>query len=224
MGAKRFTKERPDLFLYQDHLSFLKDWLAYLKASQSGFSLRYLGRQAGLASGYLPMVLSGKRLITHKALRKLMPYMFLSASEQSYLENLLSLSTSDSHEVKVDAVERMRRFPRYQKNNPQDLKVFEYLTHWYYVAIREMALNAEFKADPVWIQENLRFPVPLHEIKHALEFLLANGYLVQLPGGQVVHPEVSLNCSGEVYRVALAKFHHEIFELAAKSIERTPSE
>src|SRR6202012_1225833 len=142
---------------------------------------RYLSRQAGLASGYLPMVLSGKRLITHKALRKLMPYIFLSASEQSYLENLLSLSTSDSHEVRVDAVERMRRFPRYQKNNPQDSKVFEYLTHWYYVAIREMALNTGFRPDPVWIQENLRFPVPLHEIKHALEFLLENGYLIQLP-------------------------------------------
>jgi uncharacterized protein (TIGR02147 family) len=224
MGEKRLTHNRPDLFRYHDHLAFLKDWLAYLKASQSGFSLRFLGRQAGLASGYLPMVLNGKRQITHKALSKLMPYLGLNPSEQSYLENLLSLSTSDSHEVRVGAVERMQRFPRFQKNNPQDTQVYEYLSHWYYVAIREMALNAGFKADPRWIQEQLRFAVPLNEIETALEFLLDNGYLSEGPKGTVVHPEISLDCSGEVFRVALAGFHREIFSLAAKSIEKTPSD
>src|SRR5665213_66819 len=223
MGEKRLTPIRPDIFQYHDHLTFLKDWLAFRKAGQSAFSLRLLSRQAGLASGYLPMVLNKKRIISHKGLSKLMPFLGLNPSEQAYLENLYSLSSADSHEVRVGAVERMQRFPRFQKNNPQDTIVFEYLTHWYYVAIREMALNTGFKPDPIWIQERLRFAVPLHEIKTALEFLLANGYLISTPQGTVAHPEISLDCSGEVYRVALAKFHHEIMALAAKSIEKTPS-
>ncbi|MBC7690263.1 MAG: hypothetical protein H7222_00710, partial [Methylotenera sp.] len=58
---------KPDIHSYHDHLKFLEDWLAYLKASQSGLSLRSLAVQAKLSSGYLPMVLSGQRILSDKA-------------------------------------------------------------------------------------------------------------------------------------------------------------
>jgi uncharacterized protein (TIGR02147 family) len=223
MGEKRINLSRPDIFQYHDHLSFLKDWLAFKKAGQPAFSLRRLALLAELATGYLPMVLSGQRQLSHKALSKLVPHLGLNPNEQNYLENLLTLSSANSHEVRVSAVERMQRFPAFQRNHPKDTQVYEYLTHWYYVAIRELALVQGFRPDPVWIQAQLRYQVPLAEIKAALEFLIVNGYLVLEPNGRVVHPEVSLECSGEVYRVALAKFHREILQLAGKSIEKTPS-
>ncbi|MCM2323377.1 MAG: TIGR02147 family protein [Oligoflexia bacterium] len=215
--------ERPDVFRYHDYREFLADWLAYLKKLQPGFSLRLLSRQAGLASGYLPMVLSGKRPLSSKALAKLLGVLDFSRAERSYLESLLSLGTSGTQELRLDALERMKRFRSYRELNPREIEVYEYLTRWYYVAIREMAALPGFQADPLWIQARLKSRVPLKELKTALEFLVSNGYLAVEPDGSARPPEKILDCLGGVYRVALAQFHQDMLELASASIENTPS-
>lgn len=219
----RTSVEKPEVFRYHDYQVFLKDWLAYCKASQSGFSLRSLAKQAGLAAGYLPMLLSGKRPLTGKGLAKIAPFLGLNASERSFLEQLVILGTSDSHEARVDALERMKRFQAYQKNNPRETETYEYLTHWYYVAIREMAALPGFNLDPEWIQAQLAAPVSLKEIKDAVSFLIKNGFLKLGPDNSISPPDKALDCSRGVYRIALSKYHREIFELAAKSIENVPN-
>ncbi len=217
-------KQRPDIYSYHDYQTFLTDWFAFRKASQSEFSMRWLAKQAGLASGYLSMVLSRKRPLAGAASAKLLPFLGLNASELSFFENLLVLGNSDSHDARLAALERMRRFQKFQKSSSHDAEVFEYLTHWYFVAIREMAAMPGFEATPDWIQRRLRFAVPLKEVTTALDFLLQNGYILKAADGSVTLPEKDLNCSGGIYRVALAKFHNEIFSLAGQSIENTPSE
>lgn len=206
----------PEIYTYHDHLAFLRDWLAYRKASQPGFSLRTLAKEAGISAAYLPLVLAGKRTLTFKALQKLAPHLGLNRQERSYLEALVTLGTADSQTVRLDALEKMKRFGSYQKANPKEFEAYQYLTHWYYVAIREMVSLPGFEATPEWIQPRLKFNVPLAEIKAALEFLEKNGYLTT--------PNKSIECVGGVYRVALTQFHHEVLDLAARSITDTPSE
>lgn len=215
--------ERPDLFRYHDYREFLVDWFAYLKSSQKRFSLRSLARAAGVASGYLPMVLSGKRSLSSNNLAKLSKHLALSASERSFLESLRALAETDSPEVRRDALERIQRFEGYRDRNQAEVEVYRYLTHWYYVAIREMANLPDFVADPHWIQERLTMHVPLAEVEAALGFLLENGYLSKGESGQVKPTQKRLNCSGGVFRVALSQFHREILDLAGKSIETVPS-
>ena len=217
------SQARPDIFAYHDYRVFLRDWFAFRKANQPGFSLRQLAKASGLAVGYLPMILSGKRVLSGSGLAKLMPHLALQPREQSFLENLLVLGTSDSHEARTNALERMKRFPRYQVVNPNDHQVYEYLTHWYYVAIRELASTPIFNADPVWIQDHLRFGVSLKEVKDALEFLLKHGYIERTADGKIRPPEKAIDCSGGIYRLALGNFHREIFALAGDSIEKTAS-
>jgi uncharacterized protein (TIGR02147 family) len=213
---------RPEIFRYHDYQAFLRDWLAYRKASQPGFSMRSLAKQAGLAAGYLPMVLGGSRPISGKALNKLMPFLGLSASEQSFLENLVALGTAGFHEAHLAALERMKRFQQYREHNPRETEVYQYLTHWYYVAIREMASLPGFRLDAEWIQERLAAQVALKDIKTAIEFLLHNRYLEVDASGAVHPPEKAIDCTSEVFRTALAQYHREIFELAARSIENVP--
>ncbi len=215
--------DRPEIFKYSDYRTFLKDWLVFKKASQSKFSLRGLSRQAGLASGYLPMVTGGKRELSQAALSKLIPFLGLNPAEQSFFENLLVLGISDSHEARVIAIERMQDYKKYQTHNQKDNEVYTYLSHWYYVAIREMADLAGFQLEAEWIQSKLNYSVPLKDIKDAIEFLKINEYLKINEKGEVIPPEKSLNCSGPIYRMALAKFHREIFDLAIQSIDRVNS-
>jgi len=219
--------QRPDIFEYHDYRVFLRDWFSFLKkqkGNQSQFSLRALARRAGLGSGYLPMVIGGTRPLSGAMLAKLLPYLELNANEQSFLENLLVLGNSDSHAARVTALDRMKRFQQYQKLNPRDTEVYHYLTHWFYVAIREMAAMRDFRADPHWIQEHFRVSIPLKEIKDALEFLQKNDYLKTNADGSIQPPKKVIECHGGVYRVALSQFHKEVLALAAKAIENTPSE
>lgn len=217
------SAKKPDIFGFHDYREYLKAWLSHAKASRRVFSLRALSKQAQLASGYLPMVLSGARPLSPKALRKLLPCLELGKTERAYLETLVQLGTSDSQELRVDALDRMKRFRSYRELNPRELEVYQYLTRWYYVAIREMTAMPGFRADPTWIQARLRARIPVSEIQAALEFLSKNGFIEILPDGSARPPEKDLSCLGGVYRVALSQYHREIFNLAAQSIENTPS-
>lgn len=216
--------QRPDIFAYHDHLAFLKDWVAYLKATQSRFSLRSLAKAAGLASGYLPMVLNGTRPISAAALAKMIPHLNLNANEQSFLDCLLVLGTSDSHDARVMALERMKKFSQFRSHNERETAAYQYLTHWYYVAIREMATLKGFKDDPEWIQEQLRFQVSLKEVKDTLEFLFKYKFLERSKNGKILAPTEALNCQGGIYRVGLSHFHREIMRLAGEAIDKVPRE
>ncbi len=215
---------RPEVYGYHDHVDFLKDWLAFQKASQSGFSLRILSKEIGLSVGLLPMVLNRNRNLSGKALAKLLPRLGLNKQERSYLEALVLLGTSDSQAVRLEALEKMKTFGAYRKNNPKELEAHEYLTRWYYVAIRELVATPDFSSDPSWIQERLALPVPLLEVERALKFLLDRGFLGKSTTGKFLIPQKEVECIGGVYRLALSQFHRGLLELAAKSIENTPSE
>lgn len=217
-------EEAPDIYAYHDYREFLRDWIEYRKRSVRGFSLRKLSAESGLAAGFLPMVLSGKRPLGAKSFSRLAVALGLGASERSYFEALVTLGTSASQQVRLDALERMKRFRAYRKHNPREVEAYQYLTHWYFVAIREMAAVPGFHLDPRWISEQLRGRVPLVGIKEAIRFLTESGFLKVREDGSVEPPEKGLECEDGVFRVALTQFHQEMLALAGKSIETVPAE
>ena len=217
------SSKRPQVYDYHDYRAFLKDWLVFQKASQSNFSLRMLSSHAGLTAGFLPLVLSGKRPLSKNAFSKLVPLLGLDPSESSFLEILITLGNTDSQEVRLQSLRQMKRFGAYQKNNSKETEVYLYLTHWYYVVIREMAALPGFHLDAEWIQLHLHDLVALKEIREAIAFLTENHYIELCADGSIQPPQKDLNCHGGVYRIALTQFHREMLELAVKSMESTPS-
>lgn len=213
--------ERPVVYRYHDYRAFLKDWFAYLKESQPGFSLRRLSASAKLASGYLPMVLAGSHELSLKALAKLLPCLQLARPEQNYFENLVKLCTCDTPEARIDALARMEKYAGYKKSNPNESHFFEYMSHWVCIAIREMATLPDFELDSAWIQKRLKPHVSVAEIEEALSFLIQRNYICLKPDGKAVSPEGHLQCVGGVYRTVLAHYHKEMMALAAQSIETT---
>ncbi len=210
---------RPDIFGYHDYRIFLKDWLAFLKAGQSGFSMRELSRRASLSAGFLPQVISGRRSLSLGSARALAAVMRLRESESSFFRALVELGTASDQDSRHRALSAMRRYPSYRAKNPKEAEVHRYLAEWYYVAIREMASIPGFKADPVWIAERLDFKVGVPEIRSALEFLETQGYLKRAPSGGYSPPDRSIDCEGGIYRLSLGHFHREMLKLAAESIE-----
>ncbi len=215
---KNKKRLRPDIFVFHDYRAFLKEWFSYLKEVFPDFSLRSLARETGLASGYFPMVLSGKRKLSSKALAKCATALHLSATEKSYLDLLLVLADEVPDETRVDAFERIQRYRGYQEVHPQETEAYKYLSHWYYVAIREMALLPDFRLDAKWIQSRLQAKVSVREIEHALEFLLKAKLIEPQKSGGAKATRRAVECIGGIYRLALGAFHRQALHLASEAI------
>lgn len=212
---------RPIIFKYFDYIEFLKDWFDFLKSDQSKFSLRVIAKNSGISSGYLPMVLSEKRKLTPKMLNRLLPHLKLTLDEEVYFELLVLLKNATNQESKMRYLRMMEQNSNYKKHNRHETEVYRYLTHWYYVAIREMTALADFNDDPEWIANKLKNKVSKQDIQTALKFLKENEFITQDEKGKYIPPEKTIKCYDGVYKLVLAQFHKEMFDLGIKSIHNT---
>lgn len=205
---------------YHDYRAYLRDHFS------AGRSLRELSRSAGLASGYLPMVLKGSHALSTKALKKLLPALNFTAAEAEHFVLLHRLSDGRTQADRMNALRALKRtMARF--GHAKELLVAHYLTHWHHVAIREMAELPDFQPNPKWIRKRLKYQVSLKEIRDSLRFLTEHGFLesVQTQRGETkIRPrQNSLICDSGVYRVAMAEFHERMLGLAVDSIYDTLS-
>ncbi len=224
MAHAQHTRTRPQVHEYQDYRLLLRDWLKFLKTSPEGITLRSLAKECQVSASNLSMILSGSRKLSVALFEQLAPRLGLSPSEQSYVKVLLVLSDSQNLSSGADAFDRLNRFKKFQRKNPAEFEVFRYLTHWYYVAIREMTALPEFKLDARWIQSRLGGEISVREIERALKFLLEYHYIETRADGSVRPPERPIECKGEVFRLALSKYHRELLKLGMSSLDDVPSD
>lgn len=215
-------QDRPQIYTYSDHISFLKDWFSFLKKTKNNFSIRTLAQKAEIASGYLPMVLAGKRALSEKAFQKILPHLGLNQQEQKFLTLLRQVGEASTHESRIEAVEQMAQLRPYQSANQKDFKVYEYLSKWYYVAIRELVLLNEFQIDPAWIQSRLGHKLSKQEIEEAVQFLIEHKFIVQNAEGKWTHDKTDLDCKEGIFKISLGEFHRQMLTLAGIAIEKTP--
>lgn len=214
-------KKSIDLFSYHDYREYLKDWFEQGRESQS-FSLREIAEKCDLSTGYLPMVLCGKRNLSEKALAKLQMVLRFNQEELTYFQSLMQLSDAGKNQERMMAFEEIKRLRSFKKKNTKELEVHNYLGNWLNVAIRELAMRRDFDSNPEWIQEKLVYKVPKRDIENSFQFLLEHGFLKKSPSGQVEPTEKQLDCYTGIYRLSLAEFHRQMFQLASYSIDLTP--
>lgn len=213
------SEPRKDVYMYHDYRMFLNDEIKHRTQTLSGFSMRSLARDSGIAPGHLSMVLSGKKKISADKLIQLARALSLKPAEQNHLTFLQSLNDASSQENRISALARLQRSIAYQMKNRSEHHVYRYLSRWFYVVIREMAAHPGFKADAKWIQDQLQFPVSLSDLKQALEFLISNNYIQIQADGLAKASSENIYCTGEVYQIILSQFHKEMFEIAIRSLD-----
>ncbi len=215
---------KPNIQDYHDYLEFLKDWTTYLKERDRGFSLRKVAKDAGIASGYLPMCFSRKRKLSNKFYEKVITLFKLSAKEIRYLDLLKIIAESEVPNERVQALTDLQKLKDYKNNNHSELEAHQYLSRWYYVAIRELVNLQEFKSDPSWIQERLRGRVSQKEIAEAIQFLIKFGFILPNTLGGYSVVDKQLRCHEGVYKISLGEFHRQMLDWAKISIDEIPRE
>ena len=98
---------------------------------------------------------------------------------------------------------------------------YEYLSHWYYVTIRELTVHPDFREDPQWIQGKLAGSVSIWEIKHALKTLEQLRLIVRDDTGRLRQNDAELHTGKEVESMAAFNYHSEVLKEAQEILKKT---
>jgi uncharacterized protein (TIGR02147 family) len=215
---------RPSIYEFVDFRAYLKAYYEAAKANLRQFSYRYFSRRAGFASpNFLKLVIDGQRNLGRDSVDQVAEALQLDADETTFFANLVAFNQADTDAERNRYFERLAASRRFRAAQHLDGDLFEYLSHWYYPAIREMAARADFRDDPAWIASQLQPPVKPSQASAALDTLLRLG-LLERSEGRIVRGEATLTSGHEVRALGVANYHRQMLERAAESIELIASE
>lgn len=210
----------PDIFEYLDYRKFLGDYYTAAKKHNRAFSYRYFSRKAGYSSpNFLKLVIDGKRNISADSIERFGQALKLKPSEKRFFANLVAFNQASTVEEKNEAFERVAASRRFRRARRLDHAYFEYFSHWYFPAIREMAGRPDFREDPEWIAKQLLPSIHPSQARTALDLLEELELLQRDENGQLVRGETSITTGHEVMSLAIRNYHRQMLERAADSME-----
>lgn len=218
------TRGRVSVFEYTDFRRYLADHYAAEKARRPSFSYRAFARRAGFSSpNFLKLVIDGQRNLGKESVPSFAKALGLGPEEATFFADLVAFGQAPTIEEKNRHFERIAASRRFRAARRIDGALFEYLSHWWTPAIREMAGRADFREDPAWIAGELRPRIRPVEARKALATLLTLGLLARDASGRLVRGEPTLTTGHEVRSVAVVNYHRQMLERAAEAIEAQPS-
>lgn len=209
----------PDIFRYLDYRAYLRDWFDAKKATNPRFSHRLFARKAGQRSPSLLLhIIERQRNLTPATTEAFARALGLGAEEAEFFSSLVHFDQAETLEERNKAWERVSATRRFRDARRLDTDSVDYLSHWYYPAVRELAACAEFRADPEWVASVLRPRISVPQARHALDLLLSLGLLRRDDDGRVVQGDASLVTPHEVSGMAASNYHAAMVERAREAI------
>ena len=213
-----------DVFAYLDYRAYLRDYYNARKAAGRGFSYRSFSRRAGLKSpNYLKLVVDGERNLSDEMAERFAQACGLKDDEVRYFVDLVAFGQATTLSERNQHYARLTGFQRYRNAHRLDLAHAAYYSAWYMPAIRELAMRADFRADPNWIAAQLLPPIAPSEAARALETLLELGLLVREANGDVHQADALLSTGPETRGLHIASYHRAMMQRAMESIDLVPA-
>ncbi len=212
-----------NVYEYLDYRAFLRDAYTDLKQRQRGFSYRWFAQRAGMSSpNFLKLVIDGARNLTARSADRFADALGLNTQESAFFRELVAFGQAGTAAEKNEHYDRIGAYRRHRAVKRLERSAFEYLSKWYYPAIRELVSCNGFREDPDWIASRLQPAITPKQAKRAVELLLRLGFLQRDDRGRLVHGEALLSTGPEVRSLAVGNFHRQMMTRAAESIETVP--
>jgi uncharacterized protein (TIGR02147 family) len=214
---------KPDIFKYLSYRRFLADYYEAGKANQRGFSYRYLARRAGfVAANFIKLVIDGKRNLGTESTHQVAEALRLTDEEHRFFVDLVAFDQASNDDERNEAFSRITASKRFREAHLLDAALYDYLSHWYYPVVRELAGRPDFIEEPEWIADHVLPAITPREASAALETLLRLRLLQRDGNGRVVRGEATLTSGHEVQALGVANFHRAMLQKASESIATVP--
>lgn len=210
-----------DITSYTDYMPYIRD-LVDLKRKSEGFSFRGFCKKSGFKSPtYLKWVLDEVRPISPKAVHRFATGLDLGKRETRYFELMVNYKEAKEMEAKKFYFEEILTRQQRKEENAFVKERYEYLSHWYYVSIRELIAHPHFVEDAEWIRERLAGQVSLWEVKGALKALESLQLITRDDTGRLRQNDAQLHTGKEVESMAAYNYHSEILQQSRDILMQT---
>lgn len=211
----------PSLYDFLDYRRYLRAYYEAGKAHTRHISFRYLSRRAGFRSpNFIKLVMDGERNLSEEGAEKIAQALELRSPELEFFRDMVLFTQSQNHEERNEIFTRLSHSKQFRAARRIDQGMFEYLSHWYYPAIREMVARKDFDASPAWIASQLFPPITPEQAERAFALLLSLELVMpdpEHPGGYVRH-DPHLTTGHEVSQLGVGNYHRQMTSLAMDSI------
>lgn len=211
------------IYTYTDYREFIRDCYAAQKA-EGKVTLREFARKAGFNTHtFLVNVMEGKRSLTSDSASKVARGLGLKAAERTYLELMVKFANARTVEEKNDYYEQMCASMPRSEIRKIGAEYYEIFRNPHVLTIRELVALPEFREDAKWIAKKLRPQITPQQAEQALKILVESKLLERDPKGRLIQASPDLTTGAEVKSLAIALYHKQLLELAARSIDATPA-
>lgn len=217
--------DKPSIFDYSDYRAFIADWYNWKKLKNQNFSHRLFAKTCGYkSSNLLSLIMAGKRHMPLLGIHAFAKAFDFTEKERRYLETLVHYSRAENPAEQADL---LKKLSKHTTSETVKLKVeqYEFLSNWFYGAIRELVNLKDFEEAPRWISLKLREAITSQQAAEALKLLLHLGLIERAPSGKLKTNSKVITTGDEVASLSAFRAHYQILGLAMKSLrDRSQSE
>lgn len=210
----------PDLFSYNDHRAFLRDWFESKKRSNPRFSYRVLGEKVGFRSaGFFSQVLQGKSNMSLEMIHRFADTIGFDPREADFFEALVL------HDQAKTLVEEKRQLDRMMVLRPEALVRLErdrseFLESWRHIAVWQLLEVLEVREDPSRVAASLSPAVATSEAEESLQLLERLGMARRDSTGRWRQLDPVLTVPSEIPRSTTRRFYLGLNKLAGEAHDR----
>ncbi len=210
----------PNIFTYFDYRQFIKDCCRERQKVNPHFSYRYISQKIGLRStGFLSMVVAGKRNISDRIIIALCKILSLKKRERSFFTSLVRFNQAETHEEKSHFYQELLSY----KESPistikQDQ--YEFYTKWYYSVIRELIAIQQVSDDHQHTAKLLKPQIKPAQVREALEVLSRLELIYKDKEGVYKRCEPVITTGETVRSFEIHLFHKAMLDLAKSALTK----
>jgi len=208
-----------NFFEYLDYRELLKSLIEKRQDKDPWFSYRWISQKIGISSsGFLSLVISGRRNISIDTANSLSTVLNMSKKENDYFIVLVKYNQCSNPFEKTSAFEQLLLLrPSSAKSIRADQQ--EYFNRWYYAAVREMVAVFPDNDYVKLISEHLVPKVTISEVHDALALLERLGFISKNKSGGFTRCDSLLTSAGTSVDIsAIKKFHGEMIDCAKNAL------
>lgn len=200
------TKITLSIYEYLDFRKYLRDLIAELK-SKRGFRLKDFAAKAKIKSqGLLGMVIDGKRRLTGDMRDAFCHALDITGDERAYFKTLVDYAQTHDPDAKQTLFVTLNKLRPRSHQFSLEKKHHRYLTHDYYVTIREMVNLNDFREDYEWMAARCAPAITSGEAKEAVETLIDLGMLKRDADGRLTQAQTVVR-TADVHTQAVEAYH-----------------
>jgi uncharacterized protein (TIGR02147 family) len=216
---------RKPVFEYTDYRRYLREYYAWAKAHQKGFSHRAFMAKTGMSGpNYFKRVMEGVHNLTENSIPKFTAALGLSEAEASYFRNLVHFNQAGTLEDKDKYFGILMELKSPHSGYLLEQAQYEYYKDWYNVAIREMLAFFPYDGNAAEMGKRLSPPVPPKQVKRAIALLEGLGLIAKGEDGVFRATAKFILTDPDVQSLFIPKFHQAMTRMAGEAITRFPRE